>query len=140
LDAAPQCDGDLGERLADFFAPQFERGAKRVVSRSDSPTLPLDSVSSAFAQLHSADVVIGPATDGGYYLIGTSRHLPQLFADLRWSSADVLQQTTRGLERPQKLGLLPLWYDVDTLDDWPNAARASRRAVASRDRSAGPAH
>src|SRR5262249_17472804 len=85
---------------------------------TDSPTLPLDWVTSAFAQLTSADVVLGPATDGGYYLLGTSRFLPQLFANIRWSSADVLQQTLTRLDSSMNLGLLPSWYDIDTVDDW----------------------
>jgi rSAM/selenodomain-associated transferase 1 len=116
----PQCDGDLGARLADFFARQFDRGAKRVVVvGTDSPTLPLEHVRRAFECLEAADVVIGPATDGGYYLIGSSRALPQLFADIRWSSPEVLRQTIARVESlALKVALLPPWYDVDTLADW----------------------
>jgi rSAM/selenodomain-associated transferase 1 len=115
----PQCNGDLGARLTEFFSRRFQDGAWRVVAvGSDSPTLPLDYVHAAFAQLESADVVLGPATDGGYYLVGTSSYVPELFADIRWSSADVLRQTIARINPSQKLALLPLWYDVDTLDDW----------------------
>ncbi len=116
----PQCDGDLGARLTDFFARQFEREAKQVVVvGTDSPTLPLDHVRGAFTRLETAEVVIGPATDGGYYLIGAARPVPQIFADVRWSKSDVLHQTIARVESMAlRLALLPPWYDVDSLDDW----------------------
>src|SRR5262249_19752255 len=106
-------------RLAGFFARQFDRGARRVIAVGvDSPTLPLDHIRSALAQIETAHVVLGPATDGGYYLIGTSRHLPRLFADIPWSSADVLRKTIAQVDATLKLALLPMWYDVDVLADW----------------------
>src|SRR5262245_7949801 len=68
---APQAHGDLGERLAAFFADQATPPGRRVVALgTDSPNLPLDWVRTAFTLLDSADVVLGPALDGGYYLIG----------------------------------------------------------------------
>jgi len=116
----PQCDGDLGARLAGFFVHQFEGAARRVVVvGTDSPTVPLDYVRAAFTCLNNADVVIGPATDGGYYLIGASRSIPHLFAKVPWSTPDVLRQTIARVESLSlKLALLPPWYDVDTIADW----------------------
>jgi hypothetical protein len=116
----PQEDGDLGRRMAAFFVRQLQAGADRVVLLgTDSPTVPLAFVERAFAELEQADVVLGPATDGGYYLIGCGRRLPPVFADIAWGSRHVLGKTVARLADPGwRLALLPPWYDVDTLDDW----------------------
>src|SRR5262249_27123228 len=99
---------------------QFERGARQVVVvGTDSPTVPLDHVRGAFKCLESTDVVLGPATDGGYYLIGSSRPVPLIFTHIRWSASEGLRPTiARVGSLSLKLALLPPWYDVDTLDDW----------------------
>src|SRR5262249_552818 len=114
-----QCAGDLGLRMKRFFANRFAAGPSAVVLLgTDSPTLPLAFVEQAFTELQSADVVLGPATDGGYYLIGC-RRLPPLFDGIAWSSSRVLAQTVACLHEPAwQLALLPPWYDVDTPDDW----------------------
>lgn len=116
----PQADGDLGQRLAAFFARQFNAGASAVVAiGTDSPTLPIEYVERAFAELENADVVLGPATDGGYYLVGCGRSRPPLFNNIAWSSRRVLADTIAALAEPRwRLALLPPWYDVDTLEDW----------------------
>jgi len=116
----PQGDGDLGQRMAAFFTRQQENGATAtVLIGTDSPTLPVAYVEQAFAALESADVVLGPATDGGYYLIGCGKRLPPIFAGMRWSSDRVLAETVAKLTEPDwKLAVLPPWYDVDTLTDW----------------------
>jgi|SRR5579884_1962338 len=116
----PQVDGDLGRRLAAFFAQQFEAGASVVVAiGTDSPTLPVAYVERAFAMLETADVVLGPATDGGYYLVGCGPAYPPLFDNIAWSSRHVLADTIAALAEPRwRLALLPPWYDVDTPEDW----------------------
>jgi rSAM/selenodomain-associated transferase 1 len=116
----PQADGDLGQRLAAFFAQQFDAGARAVVAiGTDSPTLPVEHVERAFAKLDNADVVLGPATDGGYYLVGCGAAHPPLFDNITWSSRRVLADTIAALAEPRwRLALLPPWYDVDTPDDW----------------------
>lgn len=114
----PQIGVDLGVRLRHFFDGAFQRGATRVVAiGTDSPTMPPGYLLDAFERLNDREVVLGPATDGGYYLIGLSRPAPELFADVRWSANDVLRQTIDRLGS-LSLALLPPWYDVDTLDDW----------------------
>jgi rSAM/selenodomain-associated transferase 1 len=117
---SPQSQGDLGERMTGFFAEQFAGGASRVVLLgTDSPTLPPSHIERAFAELTRADVVVGPATDGGYYLIGLQRPMPDLFAGIAWGTNQVLEQTIhRVRDSGRRLALLPPWYDVDTLDDW----------------------
>jgi glycosyltransferase A (GT-A) superfamily protein (DUF2064 family) len=80
--------------------------------------LPAEYVERAVDLLTNSDVVIGPAEDGGYYLIGLRQKHPGLFSDIAWSSSRVAAQT---LERAATLGLtaarLPPWYDVDTPAD-----------------------
>jgi glycosyltransferase A (GT-A) superfamily protein (DUF2064 family) len=89
-----------------------------VAVNSDGPTLPAEYVARAVELLASCDVVIGPAEDGGYYLIGLRQEHPGLFSDIAWSSPRVAAQT---LERAAALALtvarLPPWYDVDTPAD-----------------------
>jgi rSAM/selenodomain-associated transferase 1 len=116
----PQADGDLGWRLASFFQGQFAAGANSVVVLgTDSPTLPLAFVDEAFALLNGADVVLGPATDGGYYLVGCAGRTPLIFDGISWGGPTVLAETVGRLAGSAlRLALLPPWYDVDTLDDW----------------------
>jgi rSAM/selenodomain-associated transferase 1 len=116
----PQTDGDLGRRLTRFFASHLNEGTTAVVAvGADSPTLPRNFVEQAFTELKHADVVLGPATDGGYCLIGCSRVIPSLFTDIPWGSSCVLVETIARLEDSGcRLALLPPWYDVDTLEGW----------------------
>jgi rSAM/selenodomain-associated transferase 1 len=114
-----QTDGDLGQRLSSFLTEQFAVGAGSIVILgTDSPTLPLAFVDQAFTALEEADVVLGPATDGGYYLIGC-RRVPPIFDGIAWGGPTVLAETIDRLtDAAWRLALLPPWYDVDTLDDW----------------------
>ncbi len=113
-----QGDGNLGQRLQRFFRNQFAAGAEHiVVIGTDSPTLPPSFVSLAFQHLQTADIVLGPATDGGYYLLGCGRLLP-IFQDIDWGAPTVLRDTLARLDAGCRLVLLPPWYDVDTLADW----------------------
>jgi hypothetical protein len=128
----PQGEGTLGERMQRYFIDRFQDGFRRIILvGSDSPTLPLWIVESAFALLQRADVVLGPSADGGYYLIGLRNRVPPIFAGIRWSTANVLADTVARLEPSTKLALLPPWYDIDTHDDWLMLAghlRAMQRA------------
>lgn len=116
----PQADGDLGWRMASFLGEQLAAGAASVVILGgDSPTVPLHYVEQAFAELGRADVVLGPATDGGYYLVGCARRVPPIFDGVAWGEATVLAETVARLaDGSWRLAVLPPWYDVDTLDDW----------------------
>ncbi len=114
-----QSSGDLGQRMTAFFQSQREAGSTAtVLIGTDSPTLPLAYIQQAFDALGRADVVLGPATDGGYYLIGIARRLPPIFTGVRWSSPHVLAETLARLPADWRLELLPPWYDVDTWADW----------------------
>jgi rSAM/selenodomain-associated transferase 1 len=110
---------NLGERLENAFRTAFEDGVKRiVVVGSDSPTVPLECIDEAFEELTRHDVVIGPALDGGYYLLGSSRFVPELFRDISWGGPQVLQETDEALIRTGRsfTHLIP-WYDIDTDED-----------------------
>jgi rSAM/selenodomain-associated transferase 1 len=116
----PQSAGDLGRRLSSFVESELAAGAGSVVVLgTDSPTLPPALVERAFEELERADVVLGPATDGGYYLVGCAGRLPPMFEGVAWGGPTVLAETVARLADPAwRLALLPPWYDVDTLDDW----------------------
>lgn len=119
FELAPQTPGNLGERMAGFFTCQLEQAERVVLVGSDAPSLPLDFIEQAFTALADADVVLVPASDGGYCLIGCARRLPPIFHNVRWSTEHVLADTIRCLQgTDQRLVLLPPWYDVDTLADW----------------------
>jgi rSAM/selenodomain-associated transferase 1 len=113
----PQPEGDLGRRLAQL-SEVASSAAGVVLVGTDSPTLPPEFVERAFAELRRCDVVLGPATDGGYYLIGCVRPMPTLFEGVAWGGSEVLRQTVARLPEGCRLALLPPWYDVDTLADW----------------------
>jgi rSAM/selenodomain-associated transferase 1 len=116
--------GDLGERIVNVFRRLFASGYANVaVIGSDSPDLPLEYIEEAFALLERTDagLVLGPAVDGGYYLIGlpaVARRYEGLFEGIRWSTGSVLDET---LERARSLSLrvemLRPWHDIDTGED-----------------------
>jgi hypothetical protein len=117
----PQQGRDLGERMKNAFTRAFENNCTHaILLGSDSPDLPPDILNQAFQSLHTHDCVIGPASDGGYYLIGFSQDgfLPEIFEEISWSSDRVLARTIAIFkQRNQSVHLLPQWHDIDTLKD-----------------------
>ncbi len=108
---------DLGARMYEAFSAVLALGYRRVLTiGTDSPTLPLAYLEEAAAKLNEHDLVLGPAEDGGYYLIGLKAAPSALFEGVAWSTEKVLAQT---LERAEMMNLsvhlLPEWYDVDDL-------------------------
>jgi rSAM/selenodomain-associated transferase 1 len=121
LDFRPQSDGDLGQRMATAFAEAFAAGARRVVIiGSDCPDLTSEIVCQAFAALETADLVLGPAADGGYYLIGLRRTVPELFQGVAWGG-DAVFETTLRIARTRNLSVVTLatLADVDRPEDLP---------------------
>ena len=114
-----QPETDLGTRMNEFFDTCFESGATRsVLIGSDTPNLPVAIIEEAFSHLESADIVLGPAVDGGYYLVGQSERSHPIFDGIEWSSRCVFSQTLSAIKaRKLKFALLPPWYDVDTIDE-----------------------
>jgi len=140
---------DLGARLDQVSRAVFAKGYRRVVLvGTDSPSLPATVYAEAFTLLSDHDLVLGPALDGGYYLIGLTRPVPELFAGIPWSSDRVCAITR---ERADTLGLhialLPAWRDLDTIEDLqaligeaplrPGAPRPAPRAPDLSARTAG---
>ena len=130
----PQRGADLGERLANAASALFEVGCRAVILvDSDTPTLPTSALERAVRALvepandtspAGPEVVVGPARDGGNYLIGTRRPQPELFQGIEWSTPRVLPQTlVRAARAGLSVRLLPPWYDVDTPDDLSRLAR-----------------
>lgn len=116
LDAQPP--GDLGARMAAAFAKELAHGGPVVILGTDSPTLPPRVVDEAFAALETVDVVLGPACDGGYYLLGARGAVPPVFDGPAWGGSGVLAHTLDSLVRagvPYRL--LEFWYDVDRPED-----------------------
>ena len=110
---------DLGARMNQAFETMFARGYKRVlIVGTDVPSLPLQHYQQALALLETNDLVVGPALDGGYYLIGLNKPVPALFENIPWSTDRVLA-LTREKADSLKLShaLLPAWRDIDTIDD-----------------------
>jgi rSAM/selenodomain-associated transferase 1 len=110
-----QVGNDLGERMANALRGLLQAGYQQVaLIGSDSPDLPLSCVEQAFVVLRRSDVVIAPAADGGYVLIGESCHHPQLFESMPWSCADLMRQTARVLaEQRIDWRQLATWEDID---------------------------
>lgn len=111
-----QGDGDLGARMIKATAGLLDAGhAGAILVGSDQPTLPKQILREAVDAVRRGDnVVLSPALDGGYTLIGLSRPHARLFADIPWSTGEVYRLT---LERAREIGLsviaVPGWYDVD---------------------------
>lgn len=114
-----QSKGDLGARMQHFFEKRLESPDSRaVLIGSDSPQIPLQRIEAAFVALASSPVVIGPSEDGGYYLIGATRVIPEMFADIDWSSDQVMHQTVNQLKSTgAPYAVLPTEYDIDEQAD-----------------------
>ena len=117
----PQKGKDLGERMRNGFIGAFEIGFRRVVLiGSDIPDLPLEFVEEAFTSLKKKDAVIGPALDGGYYLIGfkDKTFSPQVFEGMAWGTETVFGETMNILKKlMQNVHTLPYRRDIDTIED-----------------------
>jgi uncharacterized protein len=119
LRSTTQCEGDLGRRMQDAFQRAFDSGARRtVIIGSDSPHLPAERLSQAFAALEASELVLGPAEDGGFYLIGSRRLEARVFDGVEWGGADVLRRTSVNAARcGYSVSLLEPCYDLDRWED-----------------------
>ncbi len=117
----PQAEGDLGERMRSAFDAAFAAGFRRVVViGSDLPDLSAELLGRAFALLDGHEAVLGPARDGGYYLLGLRRPVPEVFQGIAWSTAEVLAATVARLrEMGIEPALLETLGDVDEAADLP---------------------
>lgn len=108
---------DLGERMKDAFNRGFEADFSNIIIiGSDIYDLTEEDLKMAFLALDDNDYVMGPAQDGGYYLLGMRKETPRLFSNKEWSTANVFKQTLEDLKQ-EKLKLLPVRNDIDTFED-----------------------
>lgn len=115
-----QGSGDLGERLARAFRRAFQAGALSVVViGTDCPEIKSVDIRDAWAALSSHDLVVGPALDGGYWLLGMNRFIPEVFDGVPWSTDQVLVETlSRSAALSLRVHLLRKLGDIDTVEDW----------------------
>ncbi len=123
-----QGGGDLGCRMNDIVRKGVREGRWELLLGADTPDLPERYVSDAFAALQSASVVLGPASDGGYYLVGCRDRVPPIFGPgMEWGTPVVWEQTLSRLrEYDSRAGpaVLPPWFDVD---DWKGLVALAKR-------------
>ena len=114
-----QREGDLGERMAFAFSIPFKNAYERVVIvGSDVPGISTEHIEEAIAKLAEYDAVIGPAHDGGYWLLGLRKPRPELFEEITWSSDRVFDQTMRKMEAAGlRVFRGPVLRDLDTAED-----------------------
>lgn len=138
-----QPPGDLGARMAATLHDAIARAGRGLVVGTDAPTLPASLLRAAVRALERAELVLGPAADGGYYLVGARGRVPAVFEGVPWSTPRVLAVTLAHAARAGATpALLPPWYDVDTPDDLrlltahlalePGAAPATAQVLAER--------
>ena len=131
LDAPPgvivetQQGRDLGDRLSHAFNHKWNEGFRKIVFiGTDSPALRREDLHAAFKGLDESEVVLGPAADGGYYLIGFSARLPVLFSRISWGTSQVFRETVQLLETNAiRWQCLRESFDLDTYEDLVNFNR-----------------
>ncbi|MEM9926060.1 MAG: TIGR04282 family arsenosugar biosynthesis glycosyltransferase [Cyanobacteria bacterium P01_D01_bin.50] len=114
-----QGEGDLGKRMENSFLSAFSRGAQEVVIIGiDCPGANVKVLAEAFEKIQHCDLLLGPALDGGYYLIGLKRVIGKLFTNIDWGTAKVLQQTV-DIAQQLKLSIdyLQTLADIDRAED-----------------------
>jgi rSAM/selenodomain-associated transferase 1 len=113
-------DTDLGKKMAYAFQQNFKSGYQKVVIiGSDCPEISKEVITKAFKELDTNDVVFGPAEDGGYYLLGMNKMIPELFDNKTWSSDSVIADSIKDCKAQNlSYSLLATFSDVDFEDDW----------------------
>lgn len=112
-----QVEGDLGEKMEAAFKAGFDEGYKKIIIiGSDLYDLNTTDLENAFEELEAHDYVIGPAEDGGYYLLGMKSLNSALFINKAWSTSSVFEQSLQDM-RDGTYKALPLKNDIDTLED-----------------------
>ena len=119
-----QAGGNLGNRMTHAFNDAFQKGSQRVIIiGTDCPELMTDHLQLAFDSLNDNHLVLGPAFDGGYYLIGLRKDanniaIPKLFRNIEWGSSSVLDTTSKNARFLDiSVNLLPSLHDVDRPED-----------------------
>ena len=119
---SPQVGNTLGDRISNAFKEVYSNGTgKIVIIGTDCLDVTSENIKEAMKKLENCDVTLGPAEDGGYYLVGLNKYTPQIFRDIDWSTDRVLEQTLERI-KVKKLNyeLLKTLKDIDTFDDLGN--------------------
>lgn len=110
---------DLGARMSGAISECLSDHRAAVIIGSDCPYLTSEILSEAFLKLNEVDFVIGPACDGGYYLIGMTAHHPDIFENIEWSTSNVLRETINRIKNSgYSYHLLPELEDIDSWKQW----------------------
>ncbi|NJK48730.1 glycosyltransferase [Candidatus Gracilibacteria bacterium] len=114
-----QSNGDLGQKMKTAFERSLKIGSNKVIIiGTDCPELNSNILSQAFEMLTDSDLVLGPALDGGYYLIGLNDLIPELFYDIKWGTSKVFEQTKAIAQQLNlKIGCLLALHDIDRPED-----------------------
>lgn len=123
-----QAGETLGDKMKDAFRRMFEKDYEKVIIiGSDCYELTAEIIESAFEKLNEGEAVIGPAKDGGYYLLGMKKIIPGVFENKEWSTASVCSDTIADFEKAGiRFSFLPLLNDVDTAEDVPEELKKGR--------------
>lgn len=119
LQYSPQEGNTLGDKISNAFNIVFNQGSeKTVIIGTDCIDITSETINRTMDLLNDKDVVLGPAEDGGYYLLGLKKFIPQIFQNIDWSTEYVLEQTIEKINNNElKFELLKTLKDIDTLDD-----------------------
>ncbi len=114
---------DLGDKMSNAFKDCFSKGYKKIcIIGSDNLEITTEIIEQAFHKLNETDIVIGPSTDGGYYLVGMKTHYSEIFKNKSWSTSRVLKETTNDLDNQTiSYSLLKTLSDIDTYKDLKKA-------------------
>lgn len=125
-----QRGSDLGERMLNAFRMVFEQHEKIILIGSDCPYLQIDHLNQAIQKLNESDCVLGPALDGGYYLIGLRRMIDELFIDRSWSHPGVFDQSIKTLNQGNhSVTVLEPLEDIDEIEEWDRYQNRAIREV-----------
>jgi len=115
----PQKGKGLGERLSNAFDDLLNKnGPPAVIIGTDSPGLPASFIDASIKALKEYDIVLGPASDGGFYLVGAKRYYPELLEKINWSTSSAFSDIIRNINSLKlTFHALPEWSDIDNIDD-----------------------
>ena len=121
-----QAGGDLGRKMETAIQLILQKHSKAIIIGSDCPELSAGDIYLTIHQLEGHDFVIGPATDGGFYLLGCKKFLPGMFEDIQWSTPQVRDSLIKNIEAAgsscQQLRML---HDIDVEEDWIRYSRSN---------------
>ena len=119
-----QSNGDLGHKMLDAFERMLEKYDEALIIGSDCPYITATHIEEAYQALETKDLVLGPTRDGGYYLIGLKKAIPELFENINWSTETVFEETIAvASQLDLTYHLLPELTDIDTINEWEEWVR-----------------